>query len=85
MLQAAPPGAVQDRSSTTHGRSRAIGREAELGAIEAGKLADLLVLGAYPSADIANGRKVRAVVRGGVLRTIDELRALAAGVPASTP
>ena len=61
--------------SATLGGSRAIGREAELGTVEAGKLADFLVLGADPTADIANARKLRAVVRGGVYRTIDELRA----------
>jgi imidazolonepropionase-like amidohydrolase len=54
--------------SATRGGSRAIGREADLGTVEAGKLADLVVLGADPTADIANARKVRAVVRGGASR-----------------
>ncbi len=54
------------------------GRGAELGTVEAGKLADLLVLGADPTADVANVRKVQRVVRGGVSRTLDELRAPAA-------
>lgn len=43
--------------------------EKELGTIEAGKLADLVVLDADPLADITNIRKVRTVVRDG--RVID--------------
>ncbi|MGE5347369.1 MAG: amidohydrolase family protein [Acidithiobacillales bacterium] len=62
--------------SATRGGSRAMGREAQLGTVEVGKLADLLVLGADPTIDIANARKVRAVVRGGVYRTLDDLRAV---------
>jgi len=56
-----------------------------LGTVEVGKLADLLVLGADPSADIANVRKVKGVVRGGVYRTSDELRALVSGVSPPAP
>jgi hypothetical protein len=34
-------------------------------------------VGADPTADIANLRKVRSVVRGGAMRSIEELKALA--------
>lgn len=37
----------------------------------------LLVLRADPTADIANARKVRALVRGGVYRTLETLHAAA--------
>ncbi len=47
------------------------------GTIEQGKEADLLLLGADPSADVANFRKLTYVMRGGALRSISELSALA--------
>ena len=56
---------------------RAMGRDTEFGTIEKGKDADLVIVGADPSADVANVRKIRYVVRGGVVRTIDDLHALA--------
>ena len=64
--------------ASTRGGSLALGREKEVGTVEKGKLADLLVVGGDPTADIANLRKVKLVVRGGVSRTIDELRAIVA-------
>lgn len=47
------------------------------GTIEKGKSADLLLLGADPSRDVANFRKVRFVMRGGVIRGVEELSAMA--------
>lgn len=47
------------------------------GTIERGKSADLLLLGGDPSKDVSNFRKVRFVVRGGVVRGVDELSAMA--------
>jgi imidazolonepropionase-like amidohydrolase len=67
--------------AATRGSATAMGRAADLGTIEKGKLADLLILAADPAADIANLRRLRYVVRGGVIRTIAELHALAAGTP----
>jgi len=49
----------------------------DLGTVEPGKVADLLVVGADPTADVANLRKVRYVVRGGAVRPIGELAAAA--------
>jgi imidazolonepropionase-like amidohydrolase len=77
-MQAAGMSPMDVLVSATRGGSRAIRREKDLGTVEAGKLADLLVLGADPTADIANARKVRAVVRGGVYRPLEDLRAPAA-------
>jgi len=42
-----------------------LGREKELGTIESGKLADLLLLDANPLVDIRNSQKIRAVVVNG--------------------
>jgi imidazolonepropionase-like amidohydrolase len=61
--------------TATRGGATAMGRQEDLGTIEAGKIADLVILKADPTADIANMRQLRYVVRGGVLRSIDELRA----------
>jgi imidazolonepropionase-like amidohydrolase len=71
-------------TASTRGGSLAMGRDKEIGTVEKGKLADLLVLSADPSKDIANMRKVKAVVRGGVLRFVEELSAVASS-PASPP
>jgi imidazolonepropionase-like amidohydrolase len=61
--------------ASTHGGSLAMRREKEIGTIERGKLADLLLVAADPSADIANLRRVKLVVRGGALRSVEELSA----------
>jgi imidazolonepropionase-like amidohydrolase len=49
-----------------------LGREKELGTIESGKLADLVLLDANPLVDIRNSQKIRAVVvNGRYLRRAD--------------
>ncbi len=76
-MQAAGMSPAEVLASATRVAARALGRQNEIGTVEKGKIGDLVILGADPSADIANARKVKAVVRGGVYRTIEELRALA--------
>jgi imidazolonepropionase-like amidohydrolase len=44
-----------------------IGREKDLGTIEAGKLADLLILDANPLAEISNIKKINRVIKGGAV------------------
>jgi imidazolonepropionase-like amidohydrolase len=61
--------------SATRNGARAMGREAEFGTIAPGKLADLVIVGADPTRDIANLRQVRWVMRGGVARSLDEMKA----------
>ena len=48
-------------------------REEDLGTIEAGKLADLVLLDANPLQDIANTRRINAVLVNGRLLTRDDL------------
>jgi imidazolonepropionase-like amidohydrolase len=53
-------------SATRHG-AMVMGREKDLGTIVPGKLADVVVLGADPLADIRNTRKIEHVIRGGAV------------------
>ncbi|HXV00475.1 MAG TPA: amidohydrolase family protein, partial [Caulobacteraceae bacterium] len=53
--------------AATAGSAEAIGRLSDLGTIEPGKIADLVVLAADPLADIRNTRRVVEVMRDGIL------------------
>jgi hypothetical protein len=62
--------------AATIGSARTIGREDDLGTIEAGKIADLVVLDRDPRANIRNTLAIHAVMQSGRLRdgeTLDEL------------
>ena len=59
------PTAAVLRIATING-ARALGVDDRLGTLEAGKLADLVILEGNPLADIRNTRRVRIVVRNGV-------------------
>jgi imidazolonepropionase-like amidohydrolase len=66
--------------AATRNAARFMGRENELGTIQQGKLADLVLLDANPLDDIANTRKIAAVVYGGRLfpkSSLDEMLAKA--------
>ncbi len=52
--------------ATLHG-ARLVGKDSELGSVEAGKLADLVVLDADPLRDVLNTTRVRWVLKGGHL------------------
>jgi imidazolonepropionase-like amidohydrolase len=77
-MQAAGMPAAAVVVAATRGGARAMGRDAELGTIAAGKAADLLVLGEDPTRDVRAFRSLQQVMRGGVLRPVTEL---AAGPP----
>lgn len=68
-----PHGAL--RVGTLEG-ARFLGAEDDLGSLEEGKLADVLVLDADPLEDIRNTTSIRYVMQGGILRdglTLDEV------------
>jgi imidazolonepropionase-like amidohydrolase len=60
-----------------------MGLEKESGTVEKGKSADLLIVAGDPTKDVASLRKVRYVVRGGVVRSIEELQATVAAADAA--
>lgn len=65
--------------ASTATAARAAGLDDVTGTIEPGRSADLLLLAADPAQDVANFRKLRFVMRGGVLRAVEELSAMAQG------
>jgi len=63
--------------AATFGAARVMGREEELGTLEPGKLADLLLLTADPTLDVANLRAIERVMKGGRIFDPAELLARA--------
>ena len=77
VLAGLPPAAAL-KCATING-ARALGVGDLLGSVEPGKLADLVVVGGDPLADIRNTRDVRRVVKSGRLFDAKELLAQARG------
>ena len=72
-MQAAGMTAAEVLASATIVAARAMGIAEETGTVAAGKRADLVVLDADPTADVANARRVRLVVRNGRVHRPAEL------------
>ena len=67
---------VEALRAGTIASARSLGMDQDIGSLEPGKLADLLVLDADPSADIRNSDKIARVMLGGRLydaRTMNEV------------
>lgn len=62
--------------------ARYLGQEKDLGTVEKGKIADLVLLDANPLENIGNSRKIDAVVVGGKLLPRTELQKTLAGIEA---
>jgi imidazolonepropionase-like amidohydrolase len=68
--------------TATRNSAEFLGREKDLGTVETGKLADLVLLDADPLKDIKNTEKIAAVVTGGKLLTRQALDKMLAEVQA---
>ncbi len=66
---------MQALTAATRGGASAMRRLDELGSLEAGKLADLVVLDRDPLADISNTQAIYRVVKGGQIFDPDEIAA----------
>jgi imidazolonepropionase-like amidohydrolase len=63
--------------------ARFLDKERELGTVEKGKLADLVLLEANPLEDIRNTQKINAVMVGGKLISKSELQRMLATIEAA--
>jgi imidazolonepropionase-like amidohydrolase len=66
-LQDLGASSIQILIAATRNGAAAYGLENQLGTVEPGKLADLLVLDADPLEDVANLRKIRYVIKDGLI------------------
>ena len=75
MLQQGGMTALEALRAATIAGARYLGLDAQLGSIEPGKLADLVVLDANPLENIRNSEKVRMVMKNGMLynENLDEV------------
>jgi imidazolonepropionase-like amidohydrolase len=64
--------------AATYESQRMLGQEREVGTVEVGKIADLVMLDANPLEDIRNVRRINRVIRGGVV-TVVRASGLASG------
>jgi Tol biopolymer transport system component/imidazolonepropionase-like amidohydrolase len=70
---------VEALKTATLYAAEALGFGADLGTIEAGKVADMVILSADPLADIKNTRKVNSVIKNGRVFTMKQLMAVQKG------
>jgi imidazolonepropionase-like amidohydrolase len=67
--------------AASQGGARAMGRGSDLGTLEPGKRADLLVLDADPQSDIRQARRIHRVVRGGAILNPESIAKAPSGEP----
>jgi imidazolonepropionase-like amidohydrolase len=71
--------AMQALSTATINPATSLGMEADLGSVEPGKLADMVIMNANPLDDIRNSDKVSHVVLNGRLYQADTLEEVTTG------
>ncbi len=67
LLESAGISRAEVLGMATRNGAQALGIASEVGTVEVGKRADLVVLDADPLADIENTKRIRYVVQGGVI------------------
>jgi len=72
-MQAAGLPAMDVLVASTRNGAEAMNRAADLGTLEPGKIADLLILTADPSADVVNFRRLESVMRAGTIHPLSIL------------
>lgn len=65
--------AMESILMATRDAAKALGKEKDIGTIEAGKLADMVIVDANPLADMRNLHKIYRVIKGGVVYNPPEL------------
>jgi imidazolonepropionase-like amidohydrolase len=68
---------VEALQTATINAAKALGADADLGSIEAGKLADMVIIDGNPLTDIKDTRKVNTVVKDG---EVYEMKTIMSGV-----
>ncbi len=76
--------ATEVLAAATYGGAVALGRQEELGSVEVGKLADIVVLNADPAADVRNCREIEWVIKGGVAHRPQDLNCIDPHSPSTT-
>jgi imidazolonepropionase-like amidohydrolase len=75
-MEASAMGPMGEVETTTIFPARFLGMDKDIGSLEVGKLADLLVLNANPLDDIQNTKDIRDIMKAGVLydgESLDEI------------
>jgi hypothetical protein len=71
---------VEALQTATVNAAKALGASADLGSIEPGKLADMVILDGDPLTDIRNTRKVHTVIKNG---EVHDMKEIMSGIPSS--
>jgi imidazolonepropionase-like amidohydrolase len=74
VVDATPGRAYRPRPPAVAAARRVFSPNPQIGTIESGKLADLVILDADPLADIGNARRINKVIKGGHVFEVGKLK-----------